>query len=325
MKKQKPKLSVIILSWNTRELLKNCLESVVGSQGALVTSHRSPITEVVVVDNGSTDGSVEMVKEMVARGQLSVISDQGLDVGGKNVHRSPVTPLRLVENQANLGFAKGNNVGINLAKGEYLMLLNSDTLVGRRETEKLVNFLDNHPDVDIIGPKLLNSDGSPQASCGCFPDLKVTFIMLFKEHFGGSDYVRSSPKTSVFVDWLVGAAFVARKKVFDKIGGFDEKIFMYMEEVEWFYRANKAGFKAFFYKDAEITHLSRGSSKTGRKDPILNIYKGVIYFFRKHKSPVELVLVKTMLKLKAVGALTIGYLGGNQYLKETYGEALKIN
>jgi GT2 family glycosyltransferase len=302
MEKNELKLSIVVLSWNTRELLGQCLESV---RQSLEKHYR---IEIIVVDNGSTDGSVGMVKELI-----------------KKYTGTDRFILRLVENEVNLGYAKGNNVGISKAEGKYLMLLNSDTLVGKGQIEKLINFLDSHLKVDIVGPRLLNSDRTFQASCGHFPNVWVTFLMLFKEHFGGSDYVRSSPRRSGFTDWLVGAAFVARREVFEKIGGFDEKIFMYMEEVEWFYRARKAGFKAFFYKDAQITHLGRGSSKTGKKDPILNIYRGLIYFCKKHKSLPELLAVGLMLKLKALGALLIGTLTGNRYLKETYGEAFKIS
>lgn len=318
MAKSKVKLSIIILSWNTRELLRQCLESVTSDQlsvdgGAkkgekkLITDHQSLITEIIVVDNGSTDGSVKVIKSIKPKVETEKIK------------------LILIENKENLGYAKGNNLGIKNAKGEYIMILNSDTIVKEGSIEKLINFLDDHQEVDIVGPKLLDPDGSPQPNCGRFLNIPVVFMMLFKEHFRGSKFVRWSPDKSVFVDWLMGAAFVARKKVFEAIGGFDERIFMYMEEVEWFYRAAKAGFKAYFLADSEIVHLGRGSSKTGKKEPILNIYKGIIYFFHKHKSLPELAAVKIMLKLKAAGALLVGYLKNDNYLKQTYGEALKIN
>lgn len=308
MSENKIKLSVIILSWNTRELLKQCLESVISDQRSVTGDQKGLVTEIIVPDNGSTDASGEMVKKLIEKysGKANLI-------------------LSLIENKTNLGYPKGNNVGIKEARGKYVMLLNSDTLVERGQIEKLVDFLDGHPEVDIVGPKLLDADGMPQANCGRFPNLVVAWVMLFKEHFGGSGYVRWVPSTSGTVDWLMGAAFMVRREVFEKIGGFDEAIFMYMEEVEWFYRARKANFEAYFYKDAQITHLGRGSSKTGKKDPILNIYRGLIYFFKKHKSPLELLAVKGMLKLKAAGALLVGFLKNDQYLKETYGEAFKIN
>ncbi len=291
------KLSIIIVNWNTKDLLKNCLESLAEDYVRLGGC------EVIVVDNGSDDGSVSMVKKLRV----------------KNYE------LKIIENKENLGFSIGNNIGIKKAKGDYIMLLNTDTIIGKGSIAKLISYLDCHDEVAIVGPKLLNSDGTVQANCGRFPDLIVSFVMLFKEHFGGSDFVRTSPEKSMFVDWLMGAAFMTRKDVFDKVGGLDEEIFMYMEEVDWFYRANKVGFKAYFLKEAEITHLGRGSSKGGKKDPILNIYKGLIRFYKKHKSPLEIFTLELMLKSKAVLALLLGFISGNNYLKETYGQALKIS
>jgi len=290
----KTKISLIILSWNTKNLLRNCLKSVI-SQSKLSLSEM----EIIVVDNASTDGSQEMVSKEFPE-------------------------VKLIKNKQNLGYAKGNNLGVRAASADFLMILNSDTLIKPGSIEKLIDFLEASPGLSIVGPRLLNSDGTPQANCGRFPDLWVSAVMLFKEHFGGSRLVRYSPSVSGEVDWLMGAAFLARKKVFEKIGGFDEKIFMYMEEVEWFYRAKQAGFKAYFLKEAEIVHLGRGSSTTGRKEPILNIYKGLIYFFRKHKSLPELIILRVMLKLKAGMAWLVGKVRQDQYLINTYGEAFKL-
>lgn len=303
------KLSIIIVNWNTAKLLSDCLKSLVSGIKYQVLS-----MEIIVVDNGSTDNSVEMVKKYLI---------PALPAGRLNTKYK----IHLIENQSNLGFAKGNNIGLKTAKGEYIMLLNSDTIVREGAIEKLVELLDNHSAVDIVGPRLLNSDGTPQSNCGRFPDLWVAFVMLFKEHFGGSgsNLVRTSPGESKEVDWLMGAAFMARKTVFEKIGGLDEDLFMYMEEVEWFYRTKMNGFKTYFYKDAEITHLGMGSSKSGKKDPILNIYIGLLNFYKKHKSPIEFFLLLTMLKAKAFLALMIGYVSNNKYLKETYGQAFKIS
>lgn len=302
------KLSIIIVNWNTSKLLMQCVNSVVQSSKCLLRRiEASKVqSEIIVVDNGSSDGSDKALGEYI-----------------ENNSRNPT--IKLIKNRTNLGFAKGNNIGIRKARGEYIMLLNSDTIVKEGSIEKLAEFLDSHSDVDIVGPRLLNSDGTSQSNCGRFPDLWVTFVMLFKERFGGSNLVRTSPNESKEVDWLMGAAFMARRAVFEKVGGLDEDIFMYMEEVEWFYRAKKNGFKTYFYKDAEITHLGMGSSKSGRKDPILNIYKGLLNFYKKHKSPWEIFLLLIMLKIKAFIALMVGIIFNNNYLKETYGQALKIS
>lgn len=304
MEKDGLKLSIIIVNWNTRDLLKQCLESLINELTKLRINGLK--AEIIVVDNGSTDGSVDYINGLTK-----------LRINGLTIKK--------ILNKENLGFAAGNNIGIKQAEGKYIMLLNSDTIVKDGAIEKMLTFLHDREEISIVGPRLLNADRSFQANCGKFPDLWVSFVMLFKEHFGGSDLVRCSPKQSCFVDWLMGAAFVARREVFEKVGGLDENIFMYMEEVEWFYRAKNAGFKTYFYKEAEIIHLSRGSSKSGKTEPILNIYKGLIYFYKKHMNFLAQLLLKMMLKIKALTAIGIGYIKNDDYLKETYGKAFKIN
>ena len=285
-------LSVVILSFNTKELLGNCLTS--------IDKNTSGVDfEVIVVDNASADGSSAMVKKQFPK-------------------------VKLIENKDNLGFTKGNNQGIKKASGRYILLLNSDTLLKDNSLEKMVEFMNDHPKVGAIGPKLLNADGTPQASAGRFPDLSVVLIMLFKEHFGGSQLVRTSYNNLKEVDWVMGAALLLRREVLSKTGLLDEKIFMYYDEVEWCYRLKKAGFKIYFYPEAKIIHLWQGSSQTGRKGPILANYQSLVYFYRKHKSPLEFFLLRILLKLKAIIALMMGYLTGNTYLKETYGQAFKL-
>lgn len=297
------KISVVVLNWNTKDLLTQCVQSLEKELSFLDSQ-----SEIILVDNGSTDGSVETINSLE-----------------ENFSQHPKISILKILNKDNLGYTKGNNLGIKAASGEYIMILNTDTIVQPGSIRKMIEFLENHPEFHIIGPQLLNPDGTPQANCGRFPHLKTVALMLFKEHFKESQQVRFSPERSQEVEWLMGAAFIARKEVFEKTGGFDENIFMYMEEVEWFYRARKAGFKAYFLKDAQITHLGRGSSKTGKTQPILNIYRGVIYFYQKHKSKTELIIVRLLLKIKAFLALILGYLKNDNYLKTTYAQALKIH
>lgn len=289
-KKIDKSVSIIILSWNTKKLLKNCLESL-----------KDLNVEIIVVDNGSADGSVEMLKKL----------------------QSQNPNLRTIFNKNNLGFGAGNNQGMKMAKGDYFLLLNSDTVVKDKAPLRMAEFLAKHKEVGVLGCRLLNIDGSPQPSAGPFPNLWVTSVMLFAEHWLG-DLVRSSFSKVKEVDWVMGAALMVRREVIKKAGLMDEGLFMYMDEVEWCYRIKKAGFKVMFYPGAEIIHLFGGSSKTGRRDPILNIYRGLLYFYRKHYPSWQLPILKTMLKLKAVMAFLLGKLTGNSYLKKTYAEALKI-
>ena len=122
----------------------------------------------------------------------------------------------------------------------------------------------------------------------------------------------------------MGAALLIKKNVLSNTGIFDENIFMYYDEVEWCYRIKKSGYKIYFYPKPEIIHLWQKSSQTGREGPILANYKGLIYFYKKHKTKMELLLLKFLLKSKALISLSIGYLSNNSYLKETYEKAGKL-
>lgn len=286
-------ISIIILSWNTKGLLRQCLKSIYNLQLTINNC------EIIVVDNGSTDGSPEMVEKEFPQ-------------------------VVLIKNKKNLGFGAGNNQGMRKAKGDYFLLLNSDTVVKNKAPVKMAQFLNQHSKVGVVGCKLLNQDGSDQPSFGPFPNLIVAGVMLFSEHWFG-DLVRRSGNQIKEADWVMGAALMVKKEVFKKAGPMDEGIFMYMDETEWCYRIKKAGYKVMFYPGAEIIHLGGASSLTGRKDPILNIYRGLIYFYKKHYPRWQLPILRLMLKLKAAGALLIGYLTNSQYLKETYGQAFKIS
>lgn len=286
MAKEKIKVSIIIPSWNTKKLLRQCLKSL----------NSKP--EIIVVDNGSTDGSPEMVKK-------------------------EFPGVILVKNKKNLGYGKANNQGMKQAKGEYFLLLNSDTKVKDKAPLKMAKFMDDHPQAGALGCKLLNVDGTPQPSAGPFPNLWISAIRLFFEHWSGNLVVKTFDKDKE-VDWVMGAALMVRPAAIKKAGFMDENIFMYMDEVEFCYRIKKAGFQVMFSPGAEIVHLLRASSKTGRKDPIINIYRGLVYFYQKHYSPFQLFWLRLMLKLKAYLSLLLGLITNNNYLKETYGQALRI-
>ncbi len=366
MKQSSVLLSIIIVSYNTRELLEKCLDSVIKSlasshfksnQEKILNqvqddanrnrhpdssgrhpdpSHRHPdesqdlsLAEIIVVDNHSTDGTKEYLKEIQERRNLAASGGRNLSRQGRDeikISRSKFPNFKVIFNNDNLGFAKANNQGIKIAEGKYIMLLNSDTIVKDRALEKMVSFLEKRKEFAILGPKLLNADGTPQPSLGKFPTLPVVAAMLFLEHFLPASLlrVRWSPKNEREGDWVMGAALLLRREVYKKIGGLDENIFMYMEEVEWCFRAKKAGFRVYFYPQAEIIHLGRGSSKSGKKEPILQIFRGLIYFYEKHQPSWKKEILLFLLKLKANLSFFLGILTGNSYLKKTYGEAKKI-
>lgn len=285
-------LSIIIVSFNTQKLLDDCLASVFRSlKGTKITF------EVIVVDNVSVDGTREMLKKKYP-------------------------DVRTILNKENVGFGKANNQGMKQARGNYIFLLNSDTIVLNDAIGKLVAFAKQHPK-SFVGPKLLNLDRSPQTSCGPFFSLTVVFASLFLrgDKIG---LTRWSPNSVRRVDWVSGAALMGSRKLFMDDLLFDEKIFMYMEEIDLLYRARQKGYHTLFYPRSVIIHLGSGSSTNKRKGPVLNIYRGLIYFFQKHRGRLSLAVLRMLLKLKAALAWLIGILTASQYLKETYAEAYKL-
>ncbi len=291
-------LSIIIVSWNTKALLKDCLSSVFKQKGINF--------EVWIVDNGSTDGSVEFIKERQKKEKR----------------------IFLIENNANLGFAKANNQAFRQirqahckqAQGEYILLLNSDTKIVDNALEKLVTFARSDERIGLVGPRLLNLDGTPQPSVAPFFTLFKVFVWLFT----GDRFLYSSPNKATMVDWLMGAALMAKRQMIEEIGGLDEDFFMYVEEVDWCHRAKKAGWSVWFYPSAQITHLVRGSSPEGKQRAVLGIYKGLLRFYEKNFASWQLTVLKFLLLTKAGIAWLIGMITGNDYLKKTYGKAIEL-
>lgn len=280
-------LSVIIVNFNTCELLTNCLNS--------IFSQKEVRFEVWVVDNASQDGSAQMVEKDFPQ-------------------------VKLIKNKENLGFAKGNNLALKQARGKYLFLLNPDTIVKEGSLSKLVDFLKKNLQAGVVGAKILNPDGSLQPSVGKFYDLASVFLMLFGGERAG--FLRSSPQKTKEIDWVSGAALALRKEVLEKAGVLDENFFMYMEEVEWCYRARLVGFKIFFYPEVEIIHYERASGS--KSQAIWGIYQGLVLFFQKHKPAWQVIILRALLKAKAALALIIGFLTGNDYLKTTYTKAFNL-
>lgn len=285
-------LSIIIVSFNTKKILDDCLGSILRSLKLAVITY-----EVIVVDNGSTDGT----RDMLAKKYPTV---------------------RPILNTENVGFGRGNNQGTKIAKGEYILFLNSDTVILNNSLYKLLSFGRQHPHA-FIGPKLLNPDRSPQSSCGPFLTIPVVFASLFlKGDFIG--LTRWSPNRVRKVDWVSGAALLAPRKLLMQDLLFDEKIFMYMEEIDLLLRARMKGYPTYFYPRSLIVHLGAASSTNKRKGPVLNIYRGLLYLYKKHGSGPGLFTVRVMLKTKAVIAWCVGVVLGKHLMKETYEEAYRM-
>lgn len=286
-------LSVIIISYNTKALLAKCLKSVILSLKKTNLSY-----EVIVVDNASIDTSVELVKK-----------------------KYPQT--RLVENDSNLGFGAGNNQGINFASGETILLLNSDIEVLDRAIEKLYQFFKTLPEKSVLGGKLFYTDMTPQTSCGP----AYTLVNIFTALLLKGDYLnitRYSPNIFREVDWVMGACMLLPKKAFADIGRFDEAIFMYMDEIDWQFRAQKKGYRIYFYPDAHFIHVGAASS-AGRTSPILNVFRGLLYYYRKHFSRTEIFILRVILVLKTILAIGLFTLTNKKDDQKLYIEALKVS
>jgi len=252
--------------------------------------------EVVVVDNASTDNSVAMVKD-------------------------EYKAVKLIESKENLGYSKANNLATAKAKGKYLLFLNSDIIVLDQAIESLHRFVNQNVDASIAGGKLINSDEkTPQASCGPFYTLPVSFAVLFLrgDHWGLTRY---SPDKVKKVDWVSGACFIIEKTTFSKVGGFDEAVFMYMDEIDFLYRASNKGYQTYFYPDARFIHHGAASSKSNRA-PVINIFKGLVYFYKKHHKGANLLVLQLMLLLKGLLGIIVGVLMGNKDMKTSYTKAV---
>jgi len=253
-----PDVSIILVSWNTRELLLGCLESLSAAVGTLRT-------DIWMVDNGSTDGSVAAVRE-----------------------RFPL--VRLLENDGNPGFAAANNQGIAASAGRYTLLLNSDTIAEPASIERLVRFADGQPTAGIIGARLLNRDGSFQASFADFPSLRSELLSVtgIGPRLFGRWYPSYGPRRSQMarrVDWIQGACMLARRAAIEQAGPMDEQYFMYNEEIDWCMQMWRAGWEVWYLPEARIVHYGGQSTRQIRHAMVQALYRSKVRFFRKHYGP----------------------------------------
>ena len=259
-------LSIIIVSWNVRDLLHACLASIAPWREELDL-------EVIVVDSGSADGSSEMVAEEFSW-------------------------VRLISRSDNVGFPRGNNIGLAQARGRYLLLLNPDTELVGQALPVMSAYLNAQPAVGALGPRLLNPDGSIQSSRRRFPTLltaifESTWLQSFAPaglmgHYYAQDLADDQ---TADVDWVTGACLMVRREVAAAVGGLDEGYFMYSEELDWCRRIKDAGWRVVYLPEAQVMHHVGKSSEQAVTDRHINFQRAKLRYFRKyHGRPAALVL-----------------------------------
>lgn len=251
-------VSIIIVNWNTKKILSDCLRSVYEQAGDVDY-------EVIVVDNASTDGSLDMIKSDFER-------------------------VVLLENAQNKGFATANNQGMEIAKGRYVLLLNSDTVVLDGAIAKTVSFADAHPRAGVTGCRVLNADRTLQPTCFMFPSilnmfLSSTYLYKFfpRSRFFGRERMTWWDRSDVRqVDVVTGCFMLVRREAIDQVGVMDERFFMYAEETDWCYRFREEGWDVTFTPAGQIIHL--GGQSTAKKPVamIVQLRLSILKFIRKH-------------------------------------------
>ncbi len=271
-------LSIVIVTWNTRDVLLDCLASLERE----VLARRDPgriEVETLVVDNGSADGTVPRVRQRFPWAEVIALP-------------------------SNLGFAAGNNVGLRKCSGRHAVLLNSDTVVRRDALEACVRHLDAHPDVGVVGPQLLNPDGSKQNSIHNLPSLLTELVprglleTLFPRRFPSKRYEHPVP---IDVEAVLGACLFVRREVLEQVGPMPEDYFVFLEETDWCLRIRRAGWRVVHVPEARVVHVFGASSK--KKQPAetrIEYHRSLYHFFRKHRGPLAMAAVVALRFVKAL-------------------------
>ncbi len=292
-----PLLSIIIISYNTQDITLNCLNSILKDKGLDFSHQKNSLTpaEIIIIDNNSTDDSPQAFKDFF--------------------QKKGITHYHLISNSQNLGFGAANNQGLKISQGNYVLFLNSDTLILHSAISQSLDWLSSHPEAGTCTAQLLNSNKTIQPSGGFFPNLTNVFTwctgfddlpfinqIIPPLHPHSPDfythdnfYLKDHPQ-----DWVTGAFMLTRKSILDKIDGFDEKYFMYGEELELSFRLKQKfpQYQTWYLVGPQIIHLG-GASAVSKIDPILNEYRGIISFFKKHQPSWQLKFITFSLKSNA--------------------------
>ena len=264
-------LSIIIVNWNAQDLLRKCLDHV-------QTTVQTTSYEIIVIDNGSTDGSQALLK-------------------------AGFPDVKLIENAENAGFARANNQGMQIAAGRYFLLLNSDAFVEAGTIDTMIQFMDDHPEAGMSACQLLYEDRSLQPSAYAYPTLKTelyTTLQLNRffpknREFGKQAMTYWDFNDTRPVDAVMGAFMLVRREVVDQVGMMDESYFMYSEEIDWCYRIQQQGWQILYNPAVQTVHLWGGTSKQIRTEMFLELYRSKVKYFRKNYGLVSANVLKLII------------------------------
>jgi len=268
-----PDLSIILVCWNNKDYLEPCLDS-------LHESNMRYDYDVVVVDNGSTDGSQDMLREKYPQ-------------------------VKIIQNDHNVGLGKASNQGIEATSGRHILLLNNDTIVNGPSLDSMVEFLDTNPNAGAVGGKLLNPDGSVQSCYNDFPSLREEFLIATRlgEYIWEGYPGKIKGDEIISVGWMGSACLMLRRSALDKVGLLDEEYFIYGDEADIQYRLKEAGWQMYYLPQATTIHFGGGSmNRWGRRKMV---YRGHMLFFRKNYGPFRTAALRVMLGALSLAKLVI--------------------
>ncbi len=258
-------LSIIIVNFRTYELTKQTINSILSKKHSINY-------EIILVDNASNDNSIEKI-------------EQGFK---EKINKNLV---KIIKNDQNLGFSKANNIGIKIAKGEYILTLNSDTVIVEDCLDRCIEHIKKNSNIGALGCKVLLPDGKldkpckrgfPTPKASLFYMLKLDKLFPNKRKFGEYNLTYLSENDINEVDSLVGAFMIIPRTVIDEVGMFDEDFFMYGEDIDWCYRIKQVGYKIIYYPKSEIIHYKGSSAKKKRFKTIYEFHRAMYLFYNKH-------------------------------------------
>ncbi|MGB7338146.1 MAG: glycosyltransferase family 2 protein [Phototrophicaceae bacterium] len=271
-------ISIIIVSWNVKNLLIACLESIMASPVAINQAEgNQPVIEIIVVDSASQDNTVAYLE-------------------------SNYPQVKLMAQTDNIGFTRGNNLGFEAASGRYLLLLNPDTEIIEDAIPQMMTYLDNHADVGIVGPHTLNTDGTTQSSRRHFLTKTLAFFeSTWLQRFAPKSlishfYISDQPDNAILdVDWMQGSALMVRHSIYDQVGGLDTDFVMFFEEQDWCKRIKMAGWRAIYLGTAQIIHHGGKSTDQIGAQKHIWFQESKLRYFKKHHGSVFATILRLFL------------------------------